>query len=82
MKACPVCGNEAAKFVAQGGKDSGVRRRSWYVNCPSCPTSFEISLELLHQLAGLAAVAPELRARWMRLMVEAAKRGEKLTRLY
>jgi hypothetical protein len=82
VKACPVCGNEAATFVASGGKESGVRRRTWYVTCPSCPTSYEVSLELLHQLASHAAQAPPLRARWLRLMAEAAKRGEKMTKLY
>lgn len=82
MKTCPVCGNEAATFVAHGGKGSGVRRRSWYIHCPSCPTSFGISLELLNQLAGSPAQASQLRARWLRLMAEAAKRGEKMAHLY
>lgn len=82
MKGCPVCGNEAATSVANEDKQSGVRRRTWVVQCPSCPTSFDIPLELLHQLAGGSAHASELRARWVRLMAEAAKRGEKLTHLY
>jgi hypothetical protein len=82
MKACPVCANEAATFASQGGQASGLRRRSWYVSCPTCPTSFDISLELLHQLAGSSAQAAQLRARWVRLMAEAAKRGDKMTHLY
>jgi hypothetical protein len=82
VKACPVCGNDAAEFLASVNFSSGVRRRTWYVNCPSCPTRYRISLELLSQLAGNAMKAPGLRARWVRLMAEAAARGEKLTDLY
>jgi hypothetical protein len=82
MNACPVCGNKGAEFLASAGKESGVRRRFFYVNCPSCPTRYEISLELLNQLSGNAAQAPSLRVRFVRLMADAAKRGEKMTQLY
>lgn len=82
MNACPVCGNDSATLTAQGGHASGVRRRSWYVSCPTCPTSFAISLELLNRFAASPSQASQLRNRWVRLMSEAAKRGEKMTRLY
>jgi transcriptional regulator NrdR family protein len=82
MAECPVCQGEEAEFIASGGKESGVRRRSLYVVCPSCPTRYSISLELLNQLKGNAAEAPQLRARWGRLMADAARRGEKMTQLY
>lgn len=82
MNACPVCLNQEAKFSSQAGQASGLRRRSWYVTCPTCPTSFDISLESLHQLAGGPAQASQLRTRWVRLMAESARRGEKITHLY
>lgn len=82
MNKCPVCGNEAATFVSHGGKASGVRRRSWFVHCPSCPTSFNISPELVNELDGRPAQASEMRARWLQRMTEAARRGEKITILY
>ncbi len=82
MNACPVCGDETATLTVQGGHQSGVRRRSWYVSCPSCPTSFDISLELLNRFAESPAQASQLQTRWVRLMAEAAKRGEKMTHLY
>lgn len=82
MKGCPVCGNETATLVADGDKQSGVRRRNWLVQCPSCPTSFDVPLELLQQLGGSSVHASQLRARWVRLIAEAAKRGEKMTHLY
>jgi hypothetical protein len=59
-----------------------VRRRVFYVACPTCPTRYEIPLELVTKLTGNAVQAPSLRTRWVRLMSEAAARGEKLTRLY
>jgi hypothetical protein len=52
------------------------------VNCPACPTRYEIPFELLTNLTGNAVHATGLRARWLDLMQETASRGEKLTRLY